>query len=261
MLQNLTLSFKYKKAVLRNRNHKRIMQMPFYRHAYYRQHSDYHECTSNISYMPLHRSIRTMAVALFTTCIASCSNAPSDPYFNRGYEKQESGDHKGAISEYNKSLKINHDWHTTYYNRGLSKFHLNDYEGAIIDYSFAILMKPDYGVAYGNRGFKNHLKDYQGAIVDFTKAVEINSQDSLAYRGRARAKHLVKDYRGALADFDTSIKIDPQELHAYNNRGMVKFDLNNKKGACSDFKKAASLGNEVTTKWLNSERGAWCRKM
>ena len=99
------------------------------------------------------------------------------------------------------------------------------------------------------------------AIVDFTKAVEINSQDSRAYRGRARAKHLVKDYRGALADFDTSIKIDPQELHAYNNRGMVKFDLNNKKGACSDFKKAASLGKKVTTKWLNSERGAWCRRM
>ena len=113
----------------------------------------------------------------------------------------------------------------------------------------------DAGIEKGKSG------DLQGAITDFNKAIEINPQDAYAYYNRGIAKEKSGDYQGAIADLNKAIEINPQYANAYNNRGIAKRKLGDDRGGCVDYKKAASLGNQGTAQWLNSEDGAWCRNM
>jgi len=217
-------------------------------------------------------------------------------YTNRGSAKQDSGDYQGAISDYNKAIEINPQYADAYNNRGSAKEHLGDYQGAIADYSKAIEMNPKLATAYSNRGnTKCQLEDYQGATSDFNEAIEIDPKDAFAYTNRGVAKHNSSDIIGAINDYDKALSIDsqfadaysgrgtanielgnyneanndytlalqinPKDPSCYSNRGVARCSLGDEKGACHDFKRAASLGHEGATQWLNSADGAWCRNM
>ena len=103
-------------------------------------------------------------------------------YAKRGFLKQELGDNKGAINDFNVAIKINLNWSQTdiadaYYFRGTSKFNLEDYKGAITDYNEAILVQPE------------------------------SSLNTFIYNERAIAKIILGDKQGAISDARTSIKL------------------------------------------------------
>lgn len=92
--------------------------------------------------------------------------------FYKSYNK----DHKGAIEDINKALKIKPHYERLYFQRGKLKEDLRDHDGAKADYTKAILLKENYDVAYLNRGLiKLKQKDYDGAKNDLTKAQKLNS--------------------------------------------------------------------------------------
>ena len=67
--------------------------------------------------------------------------------------------------------------YATYYNSGLAKGRSGNHQGAIADFNKAIAINPKLAIAYGDRGVsKKALGDYQGAIADYNKAIEINPQ-------------------------------------------------------------------------------------
>jgi len=220
-------------------------------------------------------------------------------YFGRGYAKNELKDYQGAIADFNKALEINPEYPDAYMNRGNAKYYLKDYQGAIADYNKAIEINPEDPDNFHNyvaRGLaKYYLKDYQGAIADYNKAIDIFPQDAPLYMKRGIAKGELKDYKGAIADFSNAIEINPQFAFAYNNRGwskylqgdfqdalkdankaltinpnegalldtrgLIKHALGQDRSACEDLNRAVSLGVEETSKYLQSEEGAWCRNM
>jgi len=147
-------------------------------------------------------------------------NAESyDFYFDRAYEKAEKGDHYGAISDYTKAIELYPNDPNAYYNRGISKDELKDYYGAVSDYKKAIEIDPQIVEAYNNIAYvmrNKEINDNYGAIFYATKAIEIN----------------------------------PNHSNAYLNRGVAKENLGDMKGACDDWRKASSLGNENTAKWV-----------
>ena len=65
-------------------------------------------------------------------------------YFDRAFDKEERGDHYGAISDYTKAIEIDPKDSVAFYNRGISKRKLKDYYGAIYDYTKAIEINPQY---------------------------------------------------------------------------------------------------------------------
>ncbi|MGL4502860.1 MAG: tetratricopeptide repeat protein, partial [Planktothrix sp.] len=57
-----------------------------------------------------------------------------------------------------------------YVSRGNARYDLKDYQGAISDYDKALKIDPNNAIAYINRGLaRSELKDYQGAISDYDK--------------------------------------------------------------------------------------------
>ena len=204
--------------------------------------------------------IQTGAVLSTTGFLLSVSEkvyaGDNSYYFDRAFEKGENGDYYGAISDFTKAIEIDPNDSNAYYNRGWNRAKLKDYYGAISDYTKAIEINPQYEEAYYNRGWsKSKLKDYYEAISDYKKAIEINPKKVKAYNNIAFIKRQkeINDNYGSIFYATKAIEIDQYSANAYLNRGVAKENLGDMKGACDDWRKASSLGNEYTRKWVREE--------
>ena len=148
----------------------------------------------------------------------------------------------------------------SYVKEGIKKGKYGNYKEAVIAFSQAILIDEFDSIAYYNRGFaKMNLNDYDGAISDYDKAIEINPEYAIAYFNRGVTKFYLDDLNGAISDYTKSIESNINDADGYLNRGLIYYEIGNDVFACQDLKKAASLGNQFASKWLNSKEGKWCR--
>ena len=143
-------------------------------------------------------------------------------YVRRGNAKDDMGDYKGAIADYDRAIKINPQYAKAYNNRGCAKDDTGDLRGAIADYDRAIEINPQYAKAYYNRGCaKSDMGDHEGAIADYDQAIKINPQYAKAYNNRGNAKSNMGDYEGAIADYNRALRINPESVKASRNFNLV----------------------------------------
>ena len=168
-------------------------------------------------------------------------------YNNRGYLKNEKGDFKGAIEDFDKAIAINSTNVEAYNNRGLAKANMGNNPEAIVDYNKAIAIDPKYEKAYNNRGLaKANMGDNLKAIEDYNKAISINPNYAEAYCNRGIAKANMGDNPKALEDYNKAISINPNYAEAYNNKGTVMASDGNFQKAITNFNYAI----EINPKYL-----------
>jgi len=200
----------------------------------------------------------------------------SNKYLESGLLKVDQKDIKGAIEDFNISIKNNPDNSKIYLSRGKAKGQLQKYGEALADfrkaveldtslvegyyqcgnteyvlgldkeslndYNKAIQLDPRHCEAYIGKGLVNtRLNDYNRALRDFNYAIQINPNYSDAYIFRGVVKSSLKEYRDAIKDFDIGIKLNPDYDKAYLYRGMAKLDLMDDKSALSDFNKTIEI--------------------
>jgi tetratricopeptide (TPR) repeat protein len=177
-------------------------------------------------------------------------------YSLRAFGKDDSGDYRGALADYNQAILINPKYSLAYYNRALLKENkLNDIKGSLADYNQAILINPKYYLAYNNRALlkESKLNDIKGSLADYNQAILIKPKYSLAYYNRALLKEKkLSDIKGALADYNQAIIIDPEFSFAYNNRALLKKNkLNDIKGALADYNQAIIIDPKSSDAYNN----------
>ncbi|MCU0532513.1 MAG: tetratricopeptide repeat protein [Hydrococcus sp. Prado102] len=178
----------------------------------------------------------------------------AEAYNNRGNAYRNLKNYPKAISDFNESIRLkNPSLHLPYNNRGLAYSDLKEYQKALADYTKAISLNPDYTLAYYNRGLVySDLKEYQEAIADYTKAISLNREYAKAYNNRGIAYSDLKEYQKALADYNESIRLNNPSLHLpYNNRGNVYDDLKEYQKAIADYTKAISLNPDYALAYVN----------
>lgn len=114
-------------------------------------------------------------------------------YKNRGNNRYDLGDYRGAIADYTEVIQVGPDADADIYiKRGDAYYDFGDKEAAITDYTQAIKISPDRAVIYYKRGnIFYELEDKQAAITDFQKAAEIyQQQGKLTEHKQAREKIL-----------------------------------------------------------------------
>lgn len=159
---------------------------------------------------------------------------------------QDWGDFDGAITDYDKAIKIDPRYAPAYANRGAAKGHKGGSSGEIADYSRAIEINPRHALAYHNRG-NAHLKkhDLEGAISDFNKAIEIDPDQAESCYERARARRAKGDLDGAIADGTQYISLNsrnPKYLaDGYHNRGLARAAKGDLEGAILDYTKTIEI--------------------
>lgn len=223
--------------------------------------------------------IRTFAwkdsMTLFTDVIMK-NPMVEQAYNNRANAKQQNGDYKGAMEDYNKSISINPKLPISYSNRGITRANMNDLKNALSDLNKAIELKPDYDEAYYNRAItKKALKDFAGMMDDLNLAIKYkkdfaiayyergleeyrrnNQQDALndinlaikyklnyseAYYVKGNIMKDMQDYNAAITNYKMAIKFNPGYAEAYNNMGYSKNALGDYQNALIDLDKAISL--------------------
>ena len=176
-------------------------------------------------------------------------------YNDEGIKKHKTGDYKGAILDYDKSIKLDPNYAKAIYNRGLSKHELEDYLEAIKDFDKAIELGYKNPNLYATRGLSNYkIKDYYEFLWDYDKAIELDPNVAFYYVNRGVAKEMTFNTYGAITDYSEAISINPDYALAYFKRGKAKEETANFEGACTDFKRAAYLGNEEAKRWIGKWR-------
>ena len=153
-------------------------------------------------------------------------NAESaDYYIDRANKKFNDKDYYGAISEYNRALKINPYSVYALSRVGRSKYYLQDYKGALQILNKAVKMDENYKFSFVVRGdIKIALGDYYGAISDYNKSIKIDSNDPFPYYFRGLAKKEIGDSNGACFDMKRSLKFSKKnEMTEILNR-WIKYN-------------------------------------
>ncbi|WP_298767702.1 tetratricopeptide repeat-containing serine protease family protein [uncultured Polaribacter sp.] len=173
-------------------------------------------------------------------------------YLNKGTIAHNFSNFNEAISEINKSIKINSNLPLSYHNRGLVKLKLGQIESAISDFKKSIELDPKFANAYYNLGLANSiLKKHNIALTNFNNAIDINPFFANAYSSRGMTKASLNDFNNALLDCSKAINIEPNNALFYITRGGINYFSNNKNSACSDFEKAKKLGNPNAINFIN----------
>ena len=140
------------------------------------------------------------------------------------------------------------------YDSGLEKFQEGDYQGAISDYNKALKIDPKSKIAYFNRGNANsRLKDYKRAISDYSKSLENDPNYESAYYNRGISEYRLKNYQRAIADFTKAMEINPENVSFYVNRGVAKEMIGDLDGACADWKEASFRGDKDSSGWVDDQ--------
>ena len=107
---------------------------------------------------------------------------PNNFYFflERGKAKQEYGDFKGAIDDFNNAFKINPDKRFLFF-RANAKFDYGDYEGAIKEYKNSISMNDFKEEVFYNLASSQLINfNYEDSIINYSKSIEYNPDDDYA---------------------------------------------------------------------------------
>lgn len=137
---------------------------------------------------------------LLTEAIAANPKLPYS-YAERGLLRLNSGNTKGALSDYNEAINLEPDNYEYFLNRGLIKERANDYTGALADYQKVITLKPEYEkgwLSHGNVMVK--LNKFKEAIEDYSAAITYYPDYGLAYYNRAQAWHRLGKFVEACND-------------------------------------------------------------
>jgi tetratricopeptide (TPR) repeat protein len=169
---------------------------------------------------------------------------PEDPilYNNRGLARRLKGDYKGAIEDYDDSLKHhNPQLYMPMRNRGLVYLVTGAYDAAERNFEQAIsLNHPQPYLIYYDLGMLYELwgKDEQ-SLYAFDRAIELKPDFSEAYNNRGNLKQKYGDLTGALKDWGLAIQHGNPEPHIpHTNRGLLYLELGRKDDARAEFEAA-----------------------
>jgi tetratricopeptide (TPR) repeat protein len=177
----------------------------------------------------------TRAISYFDSCIR-LDPARADFFLNRGVARQQSGDKKQAIQDYQRALELNPASSLAQHNLAVLLKETGSKAESEALISKAIREDPKQAYLYEERG---HLlmsqQKWSAALADFTKAIELDATDPDYWINRAICKEHGKDLPGALADLTQAIRIDATHEKAWLNRGNVLTKMNRLREAMEDY--------------------------
>lgn len=159
---------------------------------------------------------------------------------NKGNEKLNRQDYRGAIADFSLGLEFNKSA-DAFLGRGYAHFAVGDYNNAEKDAREAIALNPQSALAYLLQGASLAQNgNHRQAIGIFNRAIELEGNLAEAYGWRAVSRAENKDIKGANQDIDQNLRLTPNSPNVYFRRSLVR-TLGNDGGASEDIQKANQL--------------------
>jgi tetratricopeptide (TPR) repeat protein len=154
----------------------------------------------------------------------------------------EKGQVNEAIEQYQKALKINHNYVEAYNNLGNALKQKGQVDEAIVQYQKALEMDPNYAKAHYNLGnalFQKRRVDE--AIEQFQKALEINPTIAEAHYDLGNAFYQKEEVDEAMFQYQKALEINPNYAEAHNNLGNALYQKGQMDEAIAHHQKALEI--------------------
>lgn len=130
-------------------------------------------------------------------------------YFERAFDKQQSGLYEEAILEYNKALELDRYFERAYVQRAYCYSELKNFAAALDDYKIAMIINPNDPRTYFNAGSMVYYLDLDTKDTSYLDKAIVMDPDDMAeayfLRGLIRYFNICS-YRLAIDDFTKSIE-------------------------------------------------------
>ncbi len=164
------------------------------------------------------------------------------PYGNRANYRRDIGDLKGALEDYNATIKLKSTDPGPFNSRGRLHFNKQDrqsWQMALQDYNKAIELAPSEAEYYANRGATYaKLGQLDNALNDLSQCLKLNPNHAVGYLNRSVIFNQQGKIREALGDIRSYLKINPYNGDLWYEAGRCNRRLNNDQAAIDDYTKA-----------------------
>ena len=165
--------------------------------------------------------------------------------------KSLSGDSQAAEKLLSESIAKNEKLPYPRAERGYQRLQSGDYKGALEDYNEVVRLEPNEAENYLNRGLvREKLKDFAGALADYSHALKIDEKNPKAWVCRGNAVSKLGNWKEALEDYSAALLLDTNYPLAYFNRGIAYQNSGKVTEACADLRTALKLGVKEAEKMI-----------
>lgn len=162
---------------------------------------------------------------------------------NLAHIKSLGGDKAAAEKLLSESISKNEKLPYPRAERGYQRLQNGDYKGALEDYNEVVRLEPNDPENYLNRGLvKEKMKDLAGALADYSHALKLDEKNAKAWVSRGNIVSKFGNWKEALEDYSAAITLDNNYALAYYNRGIAHQNSGNTARACDDLRAAKKLG-------------------
>ncbi len=181
-------------------------------------------------------------IRFFDAKISINSKIPSN-YMNRGIFSALTQDYNNAITDFNKTIKLDQHYLLAYFERGNTKTQLADLVLSLPDFRTRQTVSLSGTI---ERQEKNDviIHDYDQALNDYATVLKMNPNFFFAWYNRGNIFCKLGKYPEALDDYSKAIELEPDFAEAYYNRGLVYIYLNDVEKGSLDLSRAGELGLE-----------------
>ena len=161
---------------------------------------------------------------------------------SRHSTEQMKEEYAGAITAYNRAIRLNPSDEDAYLRRGYAHRRLGEYRAALLDYNRAVALNRRDAEAYFLRAWAyDFLGKHQRALDDLRKAVALDSTYASAYHALGVEYLTLGDYHRALAAASRAVQLDPSVGDYFFDRAEAKAQLKDLRGAYIDLWAAHEL--------------------
>tara|TARA_B100000686_G_C16787498_1_gene976229 strand:+ start:617 stop:2497 length:1881 start_codon:yes stop_codon:yes gene_type:complete len=159
---------------------------------------------------------------------------------------------EGAISYFQKSIRLKSDFFEAQYNLLQSLYDLKKYDEAILQSKNCLKINPqsvDTFLLLGN--LYNKLNKTRESENFFKEILKINSKNSSAYYSLGNLFKKQKDYENAINNYKLAIKFNKNYFAAYNNLGTLYQEIGEFDLAISNFKSVIKINPKFSGAYQN----------
>lgn len=173
-------------------------------------------------------------------------------WYNLSVVKRMQNQPELSLSHLNRALSLQANLSKAYFDRALVKEQLGDEKGALKDYNILIEDRNGkYLEAFLNRGLTfKMLGDFESALKDINFVIENSKPSSDLFKNRGNLFALMGEMDAAVEDYKRAIDLNPSYSEAFFNRGIAYLNLGKDSKACADFEESKILGYETADEKL-----------
>lgn len=193
-----------------------------------------------IAYFRHMKRLILLTTLLFTVTLAHSQTA--EEWVEKGVDKSKAGNKLGAISDFDRALKLKPDYALAHYNRGLVNAEIEENGEALNDFNNCIKYDSTLINAYHGRGYiYAAMGKFSEAISDLSYFLKSAPDDNATRMSLAILLFQNKEYQRALTTIDEFLNRDKLNIDAILLRGDIKLAMRDSIAAINDYDRCINL--------------------